>query len=134
MDTNINTLEICSSVCPSLSSLFEQVKLRLDLDEQGNVDGFHQELCLIITEIYAMRPDSYIKISKNFILARIVQGVFAKLTFEHLQMIYDNFKCIDYPIYNKKLYLRTSLYNSVFEFDSHYTNLVRIDAAVRSGR
>ena len=56
--------------------------------------------------MYVMNPDAVIKINKEDTGLHIVQEVYWQLTNEHLQTVYDNFK---------KSYLRTALYNVIFE-------------------
>lgn len=88
-----------------------------------------RELCFIIAEIYMMRPDCVIRISGEDLDARLVKEVFAELRHEHLRMVLDNFKGIKKVVRNKKAYFRTALYNSVFELEAHYANLVNHDLA-----
>jgi hypothetical protein len=39
----------------------------------------------------------------------------------------DNYLSLDVKIKNKKAYLRTMIYNSVFEVEAHYTNEARVN-------
>jgi len=123
-------LELCPSVCPSFDTFVMRAKEQLDFDYLPDFGDFEHEACMILAEVYSLAPDSLLKISGSMKPAHIAQGVFAKLTPEHLQMVRDNFMRIDYPVYNKKLYLRTALYNSVFEISAHYDNLVRVDGLI----
>ena len=88
-----------------------------------------RELCYIIAEVYIIDPDSKIKISDEILDAYLVQEIFRELTLEHLRLVKDNFEDQIELIKNKRAYLRTALYNSVFEIEAHYTNLVNHDMA-----
>jgi hypothetical protein len=78
-------------------------------------DPIFEEVCLIIAEVNLINPDSPIKVSGSEMSAFIVQEVYGRLTNDHIKAVIHNFQQIFTPIYNKKAYLRTALYNSVFE-------------------
>lgn len=90
-----------------------------------------RELCYIIAEVYIIAPDSKIKISNEILDAYLVQEVFGELTLEHLRVVYANFREQTKLIKNKRAYLRTALYNSVFEIEAYYTNTVNHDMATK---
>ena len=98
----------------------------LECAESSNMD-FMRELCYIIAEVYILDPDSKIKISDEILDAYLVQEIFRELTHRHLRLVADNFKEQTRLIKNKRAYLRAALYNSVFEFEAHYTNVVAHD-------
>lgn len=76
-----------------------------------------------------MDPGSKIKISNELLEAYIVQEIFGELTLEHLILVRDNFQNQTELVKKKRAYLRNALYNSVFELQAHYTNLVNHDKA-----
>ena len=86
-----------------------------------------RELCYIIAEVYIIDPDSKIKIADEILDAYLVQEIFRELTLQHLELVESNFGDQTELIKNKRAYLRTALYNSVFEIEAHYTNLVNHD-------
>ena len=88
-----------------------------------------RELCFIIAEVYLLRPESTVRIAGEALDAEMVQDVFSELRHEHVRMVLDNFKSVTDVIRNKKAYFRTALYNSVFEVEAHYANLVSHDFA-----
>ena len=124
---------------PSLLSALDDVKYQVEFEAFGRlmttrdgsrvvyVDPIFQELCLIIAEVFVMHPDCVIKVAKTDLCSSLVYEVFKQLTNEHLQMVYDNFKAVQTKIHNKKSYLRTALYNAVFEHNAHYTNALQAD-------
>ena len=134
---NTSSVNVGPSVRPSLFQTLESVKEQVEYHAFGQtrtrrgggqwiyLDPIFDELCLIIAEIYVMNPDAAIKINKEDTGLHIVQEVYQQLTNEHLQQVYDSFKEIQSKIYNKKSYLRTALYNVIFEHNAHYTNAVQ---------
>ena len=135
-NNNHLSTEIPSRHVPSCLSLFqalEAVKRQIDYEsfarEMANgkmwIPPLHQELCLIIAEMYVKPPTSIVRIRGEEIEAAIVQEVYSALRHEHIELVADNFKKQTTLIHKKVAYLQTALYNAVFEFDAHYINLVR---------
>jgi hypothetical protein len=91
------------------------------------IDPIYNELCLIMAEVFAMPPDTVLRVAGIETSAQVVQEVFRELRHDHLELVYTNFKGITHKIHSTKSYLRTALYNSIFEIDSHYTNRVNND-------
>ena len=122
------------SVRPSIFATLEDVKAQVEFDcfertttaKDGrtwkSTDPIYEEICLIIAEVYVMDPDGMIRISGADLTVSIVQEVYAKLGFEHLEAVVINFQRITTQVYNKKAYLRTALYNAVFEMNIGVTN------------
>lgn len=107
---------------------FEKVKEQIEFkcfstDTQATAEN----ICLIITEVLKLPPNALIRISGNNLPAEIVQAIYYRLTHEHIKLVIKNFGRATYEIKHKKTYLRTALYNSVFEIDAHYENAVNID-------
>ena len=85
------------------------------------------ELCAIMAEVYMMSPDQKIRISGEWLEVELVQSVFEELTGEHLTKVVENFSRQEFEIKNKKAYLRTMLYNSVFSLCADYRNDTQAD-------
>jgi len=116
--------KVSPSVCPSISDTLKQVMAQVEYHcfanlHNGFIDHLYMELCLIISEVLALKPDSDIKINGSFISTRLVQEVYSNLHSEHLRMVFENFLRVCSPVFNKKAYLRTALYNAFFEIESH---------------
>lgn len=88
-----------------------------------------REACMVIAEVYMMPPDKPIRISGEWLDGYIVQQVFSELTREHVEMVIEEFCRLTVDVRNKKAYIRTALYNSVFTIESHYMNRVNHDLA-----
>ena len=111
------------SIDNMLAQVMGQVEYHCFADLRWNrIDPLFEELCLIIAEVFTLNPDSAIKVNGSFICARLVQDVFSKLRNHHLLLVFENFHNVSARIHNKKAYLRTSLYNAVFESESSYVN------------
>lgn len=131
-------VETMSSPVLSSPSLFEtlgEVKKKVDFEDFAKplpngktcVDPLIEEICLIIAEVFIRPRGRVMRIRGQEIEVGIVQEVYSKLDHEHVELVADNFRKQKREIRNKSAYLQTALYNSVFEFHSHYTNLVASD-------
>lgn len=135
-----NGIDVKSMSSPVLSrpSLFEAlnaVKEKVDYRDfektlpngKTCVDPLIEEICLIIAEVLIKPRERVMRIRGQEIEVGIVQEVYSKLDHERVELVAENFRKQTQTIRNKSAYLQTALYNSVFEFHSHYTNLVASD-------
>jgi len=110
-----------------LRKMLEQVMLQVEYhcfaDLRRNfIDPLYKELCLIIAEVLVLNPDSFIKINGSDCRIGLVQEAYSQINKDHVRLVYNNIHNVLHRIYNKKAYLRTALYNAVFEIESHYIN------------
>lgn len=116
-----------SPVRPSFREAFrraaEQTELR-NVDE-GEREAL-RELCYVIAEIYVIAQGAMVKIGDDMLDGELVRAVFEKLTIEHLRLVRSNFLKQTCLIPKKRAYLRTALYNSVFELEAHYDNVASV--------
>jgi hypothetical protein len=106
-----------------LDKVMRQVEYHCFVDLRFNrIDPLYKELCLIIAEAFLLRLDSTVRINGSLIHAQLLKEVYSKLTHEHLRLVFDNFHNVVVRVYNKKAYLRTALYNAVFELESSCIN------------
>ncbi len=107
---------------------------QVGLEDFGYIDkALAYELCAIMAEVRIMRSSFMVKIGGEALEVGLVKEIFDELTHEHLAMVIENFKACDYPIRNKKAYLRTALYNAVFELDADGWNRVGCDNSPLGG-
>jgi hypothetical protein len=111
----------------SVLKMLEQVMLQVEYHRfvdlhHKRIDPLFKELCLIIAEVLILDKDSVIKINGSHICAHLVQEMYTQIRYNHVCLVFNNFKNVSKRIFNKKAYLRTALYNSVFEFQSNYAN------------
>ena len=111
------------SILIMLEQVMHQVEYRCFADLPLNrIDPFYKELCLVIAEVLVLDPISIVKVNGSNMPAHLVQEVYSQLHNEHVCLVFNNFNNVSYRIYNKKAYLRTALYNAVFEIESKYAN------------
>jgi hypothetical protein len=116
------------SIFEMLDQVMSQVEYHRFADLRLNrIDPFYKELCLIIAEVLVLNPDSFVKINGSNMSAQLVMDVYSQICNDHLRLVFSNFNNISHRIINKKSYLRTALYNAVFEIESHCLNDIRCD-------
>lgn len=108
----------------SFKDEIKAVAERLELYAVREIDkALAYELCAIIAEVNIMRPCFSVKIGGEALEAGLVKEIFSCLTNEHIENVIAAFDSCKYEIRNKKAYLRTALYNSVFELEAGQRNL-----------
>lgn len=83
-----------------------------------------REIALIIAEVFLLDDEAKIRIGGNTLSAYIVKEVYQKIAHEHVELVIISFEKIKYEIRHKKSYIRTALYNSVFEYEMSVVNAV----------
>lgn len=97
--------------------------------ESGNLPladrAIGEEVAMIIAEVYIL-PDTYdVRIAGGKLPAGTVKEIFEKIDAARVAEVIRRYRAIRYEIKHTKTYLRTALYNSVFEFESRLENEVR---------
>ena len=113
----------CPSIADILGQTMRQVEYHCFADlRTGYIDPIFKELCLIISEVFFMDPNTVVKVNGSQIPVRLVQDVFKQLRNDHIRLVFANFSNVSSQVHNKRAYLRTALYNVVFEIESHFIN------------
>ena len=86
------------------------------------------DLKYIIAEVLAFHPNTEIRIGGMIYPAKVVQAAYKRLQVEHLELVIHNFRQQTCEIKRPKAYLRTALYNAVFELNARYTNMAIADS------
>lgn len=112
----------------TLLQIFEEVKKQIGyeyvvLPLRDQV----RDIAMIIAEVYRLPASAAVRIDGNDLPAEMVAEVFGMITDEHVDYVLENLKAIRYQITHMKTYLRTALYNSVFEMEARTENEVRTD-------
>ena len=111
------------SIQEMLEKVMRQVEYHCFADLRFNrVDPLYKELCLVIAEVLVLNPVSVVKINGSNMHTHLVQEVYSQLQNDHVRLVYRNFLNVSTRVYNKKAYLRTALYNAVFEIESNSVN------------
>ena len=123
METNYNATSqsVGSHTHSQVGSFREAIE---DAREQIEIQCFDksdlpqvEEIALIIAEVNMLHPDMLIQIGGNKLTVQMVKEIYARLTKEHVDMVLRSFRTVNYEIKHIKTYLRTALYNSVFEYE-----------------
>lgn len=124
IDVNVPSRPSCPSFREAIEYAEGQIEIQcFDKHEVAQA----REICAIIAEVMLMRPDVPIKIAGELLDSTLVKQVFKEISAEHVRLVIRNFNGVTGLIRNKRAYLRTALYNSVFELEAHYRNLVNHD-------
>lgn len=91
--------------------------------------GLAGDLCAVMAEMMILRDDALILIGGEQIEAFVVKEVYSQLGHEHALKVIRDYKAQTKLIRNKRAYLRTSLYNAVFETEAAIVNEVAHDNA-----
>jgi hypothetical protein len=111
------------SILEMLEQVMQQVEYHCFSGLRINwIDPLYREICLVIAEVLVLNPDTIVKINGSNMSVHLVKEVYSQLRNEHVRLVFENFRSVSTHIYNKRVYLRTSLYNAVFEIESHYVN------------
>lgn len=107
-----------------LSEAERQLELSAAVQD-AKIDQY-RECARIIAEVYMMPGNFCISIDGAEMTVNMVKSVYMQLTFEHIQYVVEKFNKITYEIRSKKAFLRTMLYNAVFEMESSIANEVAV--------
>lgn len=86
-----------------------------------------KEICLIIAEVALLPEWVDVQIAGEKLPAELVKDVYTHLTHEHVENVMRSFEKAHYTIVAKKTWIRTALYNSVFEFEHQVENTYRAE-------
>lgn len=86
-----------------------------------------KEICLIIAEVALLPEWVDVQIAGEKLPAELVKDVYTHLTHEHVENVMRSFENARYTIVAKKTWIRTALYNSVFEFEHQVENTYRAE-------
>lgn len=112
---------------PKDNELLEHVLEQIEFQcfEDGEKGQAH-EYAMIIAEIAAMPNKKGVRIEGENKEAGRVAEVYSHITHEHILHVMENLSRVTYEIKHMKTYLRTALYNSVFEMTSRTENRVQV--------
>lgn len=109
----------------SFKDALAKARAQINIDCFSEVDkSFANEIIFNIAEVYMLWDSAPVKIAGEQIDGYIIKQVFEELHEEHVKLVISNFSKVDYIVNYKKAYIRTALYNSVFEYTAYFENLV----------
>lgn len=108
--------------------LLQQIEDRIELQCFEKRDRRQaEEIALIITEVMKLPGNATVRIAGNDLPAEMVALIFGRLTHDHVVEVMRRYRAATYEIKHVKTYLRTALYNSVFELEARTDNEIRQD-------
>lgn len=112
-----------SRLVESFAETLKKVKSQIEYEciEESDQD-LAFELCMIIAEVYRLYPTSVMTVAGDKKSAKEVSELFEMLTCEHIRYVIMRYTETDKEIFYKKSYLRTLLYNSLFELNADGIN------------
>lgn len=111
-----------------LSSVIEAVREQIEADcIPEEYQPIAEEIERIIAEVYVMPKSWTVRIEGQPVPAQMLKDVFSQLTNEHAMAVMERFAAVSYEIRHVKNYLRTALYNAVFETTARTANAYRKD-------
>ena len=112
----------------SFSTLLETVKAQIDFDCFDQEDAQQaEEIAMIIAEVLKLPDTATVRIAGNALTAEWVAEIYNRLCHEHVLHVIENYEKATYEIKHTKTYLRTALYNAVFELTGRVNNHVFAD-------
>lgn len=123
MQKNINSVAEKLSACLSFDEAYERTRAQIDM-ECFPVEMLVQatEVAGIIAQVYTLPENGVIKVAGYLRKVGDVKAVFRKLTNEHVVYVIEEFNEIPYRVRYKTAYIRSALFNSVFELTSAENN------------
>lgn len=89
-----------------------------------------QDIAMIIAEIYRLPPYVSVSIGGVDLSALMVAEVYSMITSDHVEYVLENLRTRRYQIKSMKTYLRTMLYNSVFDITARMDNELRAEGVI----
>ena len=107
----------------SFPAVCEAVREQIELEAFAeDMEPLAVEVARITAEIYMMPGSWQIRIDGQYMPAAMVQQVFNQLEHDHVEAVLYRFSEVPYEIRHIKTYLRTALYNAIFEAEARTTN------------
>ena len=120
-----------SSQVVGFLKVLENVKIQVEAHAFESEDAQMVEtLCRNIATVFQLPKGQIITIGGEKKSVEQVQAVFSLLKHENIEHVITNFQEINYRIKNITTYLRTALFNSVFESSAFWEN--RVNTALHS--
>lgn len=84
---------------------------------------FAMEIIANVAEMYMLADSLPVRINGERLDAWTVKQIFSRVTEDHVRNVIASYCQVPYEIHAKKSYIRTALYNSVFELEASTANL-----------
>lgn len=100
-----------------MKDMVQQAREQIDIDIFPEYDrDAAEQIARIIAEVYALPENASIRIDGVNLFAGLVAGVYDNLEYEHVSRVIENLReAQSANVKFLKSYIRTALYNAVFE-------------------
>ena len=127
-------IEVKKSIVPScqvrkrsFTEYLRAVENKIEIESFGEDFAQAREIAMIIAEVLRLPETESVRIAGNNLPADMVADIFTYIEHEHVAEVIRRYREAKYEIKHTKTYLRTALYNSVFELNARIDNEVRKD-------
>ena len=127
IEVRVSNVPSCQAGKCSFTQYFRAVESRIEIDAFGEDFAQAREIAMIIAEVLRLPETASVRIDGNNLPADMVADVYAYIEHEHVAEVIRRYREAKYEIKHTKTYLRTALYNSVFELNARIDNEVRKD-------
>lgn len=115
----------------TLYQVFVEVTKQIDFNSFPPHDRTQvKDIAMIIAEVFRLPAHANVRIGGEDLPAEMVAEVFTMLTSDHVEYVLENLRARKYPIKSMKTYLRTMLYNSVFDITARIENELRAEGVI----
>ena len=103
------------------------VREQIDISVMPPLDRAQaEEIALIIAEVMCLSPEAEISIGREKHPASFVCEIYGRIDSDRVRAVIRRYREATYKITHPKSYLRTALYNSVFDLEAKTENEVNI--------
>lgn len=127
IEVRVSNVPSCQARKRSFTEYLRVVENKIEIESFGEDFAQAREIAMIIAEIFRLPEFETVRIGGNNLPAELVAEVYGYIEHEHVAEVIRRYREAKYEIKHTKTYLRTALYNSVFELNARIDNEVRKD-------
>jgi hypothetical protein len=105
-----------------MQAMAEQTELTALIAQNPGRCGLYRELCRIAADVYTRDGERPVVVDGETATFGYLQEIFGLITAENMEDVADRLAAYPREIRHKKAFMRTMLYNSVFELETATEN------------
>lgn len=110
----------------SFNTVLQQIRKQIDIDSFDAQDKDQaEEIALVMAEVMVLSESEKVRINGQEISIQLIQDIYARISNADVLLVIMRYRKVTYEIKHTKKYLRTALYNSVFESRNRIDNEIR---------
>lgn len=110
----------------SFNTVLQQIRKQIDIDSFDDQDKDQaEEIALVMAEVMVLSESEKVRINGQEISIQLIQDIYARISNADVLLVIMRYRKVTYEIKHTKKYLRTALYNSVFESRNRIDNEIR---------